>query len=489
MLVQKITYRGIFWLLIVGYFFAVYANRLVEEGMFGDGLTYASIARNMAIGKGSFWAPFFSSSFWLSYNTSEVFYEHPPLAMFLLSLLFRLFGDQLFVEKLYCVLVFASCIWCISSIWKELFKEKEIQDWDWLPVLFWITMPEVEWTTANNMLDNTQAMFGLIAVYLYLKSLNANTYGIWLGILSGISIFFGFLSKGPVSFFVLGLPLFNYLFSNKQKGSLFSGLGMYLGCFLPLMLCFLNETSAHFLSQYINQQFLSALMGKREVTEPGDKIMKHLHIFKAIYSQILLSVLVVTITFGIALWRKGVNYVFSDGMNRRSYFYVVLLLAISGSFPIALSVKQADYYLLPSTPYYALTFACLLVGIIAKLYQKPFSLTPPPWLAMLMVILVLGTVGFASSRFGKPRGYEKDIIHDVHILSNYIPKGSKVWVCDEMMKDFNVHTYLQRYLRIELTTEIEGTSYFLNQSGCSLPDISGKKIAEPFQKFGLMVKK
>jgi hypothetical protein len=36
--------------------------RMAQRGMFGDGLLYATIARNLSIGSGSFWAPWSVSS-------------------------------------------------------------------------------------------------------------------------------------------------------------------------------------------------------------------------------------------------------------------------------------------------------------------------------------------------------------------------------------------------------------------------------------------
>ena len=43
-----------FWLLLIGLFLILVSKSLLTEGMFFDGVTYASISRNMAEGQGTF---------------------------------------------------------------------------------------------------------------------------------------------------------------------------------------------------------------------------------------------------------------------------------------------------------------------------------------------------------------------------------------------------------------------------------------------------
>ena len=59
-----------------------------------DGLYYATIAKNLANGLGSFWQLYFT-------ELDGVFYGHPPLAMGLQSILFSIFGDSIYIERAY----------------------------------------------------------------------------------------------------------------------------------------------------------------------------------------------------------------------------------------------------------------------------------------------------------------------------------------------------------------------------------------------------
>lgn len=483
-----ISKRRLWWIFVLGYFLVVYVPRLVMEGMFGDGLTYSSIGRNMAIGKGTFWAPYFSSSFWLPFNTTEVFYEHPPLAMFFQSLLFRLFGDHLFVEKIYSLLVCLVCIYVLSKLWKLIFEGSEWSRWDWLPVLVWLGMPEVEWTVPNNMLDDTQAMFCLIAAYLFLFAIKNETKT-WVAFLAGISIFLGFLSKGPVSLFVLSIPVFAFAIPANRWLVWYAGGFLFLGTVIPLLMCYFYPPANVFLTHYIEQQFLSALMGKREITDASDSFWGHFHIFKAIYTQIFTGIISVAIAIALVAWRKGLKGLMVQYNALFLYFLMFSGLAVAGSFPIALSLKQADYYLLPSTPFYGMAIALLLVIFLQKLQDWTWQRLSLQKITGMVAIWLCFSIGFALFHIGKPRKYEKDIIHDLPLLCKYIPLSSKVWVCDAMITDFTIHTYLQRYFRVELTNDPSESRFFLTQEGCSPPDKSFEKVNEPFEKFSLYILK
>src|SRR5580704_17565631 len=105
--------------------------------MFVDGVTYASIARNLAEGQGSIWTPFYTSTIY------PQFHEHPPLGFWLQSLWFRVFGDHLFVERGYSITAALATAFVIAWIWRRLKTDQGLSSWTWLPILFWIVVPVV----------------------------------------------------------------------------------------------------------------------------------------------------------------------------------------------------------------------------------------------------------------------------------------------------------------------------------------------------------
>ena len=150
--------------------------RLAHRGMFVDGVTYASIARNLAQGQGSFWSPFYTATIY------PQFHEHPPLGFWLQSLWFRVLGDHLFVERLYAVTIGLATAVLLAAIYRQLHIDAATEASpadrhadrpgrldgmpvparsqssvdrsppaaggeapDWLPVILWIAAPVVSW--------------------------------------------------------------------------------------------------------------------------------------------------------------------------------------------------------------------------------------------------------------------------------------------------------------------------------------------------------
>ena len=130
-----------------------------------DGLLYAAISNNMANGMGTFWKPYISDSLF------PEFYEHPPLAIGLQSLWFRLFGDSILVERFYSLFTYLLIGIGIVGVWKQLGKSVKS---GWIPLFFWLMVSNVIWAVSNGMLENTMAIFIMFSAWSYLKAINKN---------------------------------------------------------------------------------------------------------------------------------------------------------------------------------------------------------------------------------------------------------------------------------------------------------------------------
>src|ERR1043165_7785945 len=90
---------------------ALILQHVFREGMFFDGLTYSSIARNLYIGEGSLWLPHDTGSLY------TIFYEHPPFAFLLQRFFFTVLGDHYYVEKIYdAVCLLCSCTLIVAIV-------------------------------------------------------------------------------------------------------------------------------------------------------------------------------------------------------------------------------------------------------------------------------------------------------------------------------------------------------------------------------------
>ncbi|MFN0013278.1 MAG: ArnT family glycosyltransferase, partial [Saprospiraceae bacterium] len=256
-----------FLLLVVVFIAALFLPRVLTQGMFGDGLLYASMARNLAQGKGTYWAPFFSSGYWVP--GLPVFYqENPPLMLWVQSLFFRVLGDHWWVEKLYSTFLLALNGLLLCRIWEIPLRSTPFRgQYFWLPLLLFYLIPTISWGAPNNLMDTTMLTFCLLALYSTARAvfLQKNTVG-WLA-LTGLFVVFGFLTKGPVALYPVAAP---FLFAVALPGgNRLRGLGqsVFTGCVVLLLfvvLLGLVPPARELFQNYWEQRLSVALAGGRE---------------------------------------------------------------------------------------------------------------------------------------------------------------------------------------------------------------------------------
>ena len=117
--------------------------------MFHDGVTYATISRNLSIGLGQWWKPYYTATL------HPEFYEHPPLVFVIQSFFFTLFGDHYLVEKFYSFTTMLLSLISVVCLWSYLTEEEDnFRRYTWLPILLWLAMPRWQWAYQNNILEN-----------------------------------------------------------------------------------------------------------------------------------------------------------------------------------------------------------------------------------------------------------------------------------------------------------------------------------------------
>src|ERR1022692_1748202 len=145
MLLNRVpVYQRPYWLITISVLFILVVSQLIQDGMFSDGLLYVCVSKNLANGIGTFWHPYFG-------NTLKTpFHEQPPLYFGILAVFFKVFGQSMYVERLFCLLTLVITGFYISKIWKVLVgKDETNASNSWLPVLLWITVPVCFWTYTN----------------------------------------------------------------------------------------------------------------------------------------------------------------------------------------------------------------------------------------------------------------------------------------------------------------------------------------------------
>jgi 4-amino-4-deoxy-L-arabinose transferase-like glycosyltransferase len=471
-----------FRLLTIAVFAAATVPRLAHRGMFVDGVTYASIARNLALGRGSFWEPFYTATIYPQVH------EHPPFGFWLQSLWFRVLGDHLFVERAYSVVVAIATAAVVIAIWRRLHADvppgdgRDVEPWgagqrrlEWLPVLLWIAVPVVSWAIVGNLLDTTVALFTTTATLAALQGVGATTPGraIACGALSGLSIVAATLTKGPVGLFPLVAPLTFFLLPRARRifGALAAQWATVASCAVALLAFGISRAS---LTAYVNQQVLAAMSGQREVSAGSFTIL----------GQLVQGVMLPLAGMGVLAIAAARRFVAPSRLARR-YAASFVLLGLAGTLPILASAKQAGHYLVPAVSLYAMAGALVLaptVTVFTERYARPGS----RWVGLVSLFVIAGTVGAA---YAPALGRDRVRLANLDVLAPTIPRSVTAGICPDANGDWGLHAWFQRRFRVSLdAADAGGHDWFVASTGagptCRPAQCSA--VTDPAQEIVLM---
>ncbi|WP_082489369.1 glycosyltransferase family 39 protein [Dyadobacter sp. Leaf189] len=455
------------WIFTISFILITFLPRSMDDTMFMDGVTYASIARNMSIGIGSFWRPFFAHSFWLPYDNHEFFSGHPPLQFGMQAVMFRLIGDSIVVENIYNLLVLASSIFLIIKIWCLLLAGKPLlRKFSWLPVLCWYAMETVWYSIPNNFLDSTLSVFCLLSCYfqlLFFTKRPAILNGYLFAVAAGICIAAGFLTKGPVSLYPLAFPLiYTISFDTRRiKQALFCTVTMLGTLLVGFLLLLSYQPACDFMRTYFEGQVVQALLQKREKTGVG--LAGHFYLLTELLRNVYPHLLAL-IALNAAAWLVGLRVAISRELKQIGV--LSLLVTASVTLPMLVSIKQYSHYLVPALPFAALFFATLFVektAAFSQLYSK-----------LLLPALLVGCIACWTLTAFKVSRIEQDIMAGNALrIRKFVHRSATIGVCHELFQDANIHANFQRYHCLSLTTDTNTSKYIFADSTC-LPQFNAE---------------
>lgn len=437
-------------LLVLTVFIALTGKTLFSEGMFMDGMIYAAVSKNMASGLGTFWQPHLSETLY------PAFYQHPPLALGLEALAFKIFGNSLLVERFYSLFSYFFVVFFLVKIWTALGKNAKSA---WIPVAFWLANPLVIWAVSNNMLENTMQIFILAALCLLLLNLkNGKKY---LIALAGILLFFAFFTKGPVGLFLWSFYFWVWLFS-KQIGfnqMVLNSLLLIGFTVLPLaLLYFTIPQAAHSFTEYFHNQLE---MSFQDVSQTVDS---RWFIVQRFFNEILLNLALLFIVF--VLSKKNTLLLKETWKQNKKMVLIIGGIGFSGILPIMVSMKQSGFYMLPALPFFALVFGLLsapLIGQMTEHWKKQNFITKHAGILSLMAFVVVFGIGLS---FRNTVGRDKELIHDTHAILSQISSNEVVQIPKSLAQDWPLHASFARYANVSLNDiSKKPLLFYLTQKG------------------------
>lgn len=420
-----------FYLFVFALIMLFLAPHTLVRGMFTDGVTYAAVANNLAFGNSSFWHLKFTNT------VHPLFFEHPPLGMYLQSLFFKVFGTAAFPERIYSLVCYALSLSIIVLIWKTITNNIKMA---WLPILFFILIPVVSWCIGNNMLENTMLVFTLFTLFFLIKYYQQKQ--VINIILAGLMLFLAFLSKGFVCLYLWAFPFYYFIiFKNGSfKNSILLTLLFVTSTVVPfiLLITFFSDAGLFF-KEYFNKQIIGSIAHVNTVDS-------RFFIVVRCFTELLISIaLFLVLKFA---WKAKSNKQ-SNQHTYQKWSKVLLLLAISGVFPIMISLKQSGYYILTTYPLFALALSLPLNNKLVDIIENKLSITVSKWIKFITILLLLIAVinGVWVYKF-KERDNEKLQILDIAIKT--IAPNTTINITPEFGEDWGLHGYFMRYGFISL---------------------------------------
>ncbi|NOY37372.1 MAG: hypothetical protein GXO83_07325 [Chlorobi bacterium] len=400
---------------------------LVRDGMFVDGVTYSTIARNMADGLGSFWQLHYTNTLY------PVFYEQPPLAFGLQAVFFKVLGQGMMVERLYSFLSASVLAWLIALLWKQFVHSRKTS---WLPVLMWITIPVIFWSYRNNMLENTMSIWDLASVIFIIKGVRSGKSLNGCLITGSVFILLAFLTKGLPGLFPLVVPFIYWLiFKQCTPGRMILQtffVGVMAG-FAFLIIYISGEGVRLFFTSYFSSQVWHSIEGHREIAQYG-----RISIFYYLILELWPAFLIMLLIKYVGNSKTKFSRLFYFGKNFWFFFY----LGLSASLPLMISPKQSDYFLVPSTPFFALGFAAEILPYVEKFMHQMRN-------RFFIIVRIISGVTFAGiliiavMNFGKPyRDFE--ILKDVYKIKESVDYGTVITANRKMCENWSLVAYLAR---------------------------------------------
>ena len=426
-----------FYLLLLALFILLFIPNLIKKGMFVDGLWYATISNNLADGIGSFWSPCFTRTMY------PHFFEHPPLVFGIQSTFFKLFGNSLYVEKIYAFFIICITLTLIIILWRLLFRDSpELRSFAFMPGILWIIHDTTYLYYPNNLLECTQGVFILISVIFIVKGIQeANKRSYLFMFLAGISLIFSFLSKGFTGLYPLIAIIIYYLIFKTIpfKRMVLYNIIFWGGFSLIFLLLVLNKNAATDIINYINTQVIAALEGHRTENMQSSRF----HILKMLFETSLLPLTLVVILTLISYFKHGERNIF----KYKKEFLFFLILCLSGVIPMMVSKKQGTYYLLTVTPYISIALSLILIRSEKIIYK----LNESKLFRNITLVLLISAIIYPFFSINKINKRDRTILHDLKKFDTII-KDNSTMGCITKNNEISLYGYFMRLYTISVDT-------------------------------------
>lgn len=451
--------------IVIGAFLLFISGNFLSEGLSRVGMDNAVVSQRMAEGFEDFWLPSMTSPG----NPDRMNYL--PLGYWLESQWFHLFGSNSFMaEKVYSVMTYFILAALMIWIWSLMGQNRRT---GWLPLMCWITIPIVSWSATNNLLESTMTMFILLSVAFLMKGGKASFIAqsrlalgkktgpyrlsrtAWI-VLAALSMELAFMVKGFAGLFPIFFPILYWLMVRRER-VLFpiftTGVILAVWMVTLFVVIIFSPDVYHHLYNYLHHQMIGGVLHVQTVAS-------RFYILYVLLVQSIIPLLVIALLCIIRIknrpfyhfmfyWRYR-DKLSAVQIERSKLGWFFLAVGFSGIIPIMLGLKQQEFYIVPTLPFFAISMACLLYDLLEDWLER-MNKTAERVLAGIAILLFGSGLLLNFNSIHKINS-NQDLLTDMRLILPYLQTNEVVMVSDEVMQSSEVAEYFYRYKKITFDT-------------------------------------
>ncbi|MBO7489072.1 MAG: phospholipid carrier-dependent glycosyltransferase [Bacteroidales bacterium] len=453
------------YFIVIGAFLLFISGNFLSEGLSRAGMDNAVVSQRMAEGFEGFWMPSLSSPG----NPDRMNYL--PLGYWIESKWFALFGNNSFMaEKVYSVMTYFIIAALMIWIWTLIGHSRHT---GWLPLLCWITIPIVSWSATNNLLESTMTMFIMLSVAFLLKAGKASFIAqsrlalgkktgpyklsrtAWI-VFAAFAMEFAFMVKGFAGLFPIFFPILYWLMVRRER-ILFpiytTGVILMVWMATFFLAIIISPEVYNHLYNYLHHQMIGGVLHVQTVAS-------RFYILYVLFVQGIIPLLIMIVMCVIRIknrpfyrfmffWRHSKKLT-AVQIERAKLGWFFLAVGFSGILPIMMGLKQQEFYIVPTLPFFAIAMACLLYDLLEDWLER-MNKTAERVLTGLAALLFGSGLLLNLNSIHKVNS-NQDLLSDMRLILPYLDYNETIMVSDEVMEAPEVAEYFYRYKKIAFDT-------------------------------------
>jgi hypothetical protein len=140
-----------------------------------------------------------------------------------------------------------------------------------------------------------------------------------------------------------------------------------------------------------------------------------------------------------------------------------LLIGLAGALPLMVTLEQRGFYLVTTIPFFAIAIAMWLAPRLTLLINKipiehvGFKIAKATTLLLLLISIV-----FSVMQIGKFKR-DEGLLKDIYTIGTIVPHKSIINMPKDMVNDWSIVCYFERYLDISLEDENKHTYFVIRK--------------------------